>query len=149
MRRAWIPDWRFAIVAAAAILAVSVAYVWRRPESHPGTPEGRSVVSRSVGNPVPAVQPPRKSDTTSPSRTHKHPSSVVPSPVPSEAVPEVIILAEEHQALAKFVAGLPEEKHVALALTRPALAPTDIPVEIALLQIESVEVKSLEGTPRE
>jgi hypothetical protein len=56
---------------------------------------------------------------------------------------------EERQAFARFVAELPDEREVALALTRPASALEDVPVEIALLQIESLELKPLEGTPGE
>ncbi|HXR34198.1 MAG TPA: hypothetical protein VN830_10840 [Verrucomicrobiae bacterium] len=65
------------------------------------------------------------------------------------AAPEVIVLVEERQAFARFVAELPKEREVALALTRPAPAPEDVPVEIALLQIESLELNPLEATPRE
>ncbi|MGA2299750.1 MAG: hypothetical protein ABSG77_03525 [Candidatus Acidiferrum sp.] len=63
--------------------------------------------------------------------------------------PGVIVLVEERQAFARFVAELPDEREVALALTRPASALEDVPVEIALLQIESLELKPLEGTPGE
>ncbi len=65
------------------------------------------------------------------------------------AAPEVIVLVEERQAFARFVAELPKEREVALALTRPAPAPEDVPVEIALVRIESLELRLLEGTPRE
>jgi len=65
------------------------------------------------------------------------------------AAPEVIVLVEERQAFARFVAELPKEREVALALTRPAPAPEDAPIEIALVQIESLELRPLEGTPRE
>jgi hypothetical protein len=145
-RRAWIPSWSFAFaVAAVAILAVSVGYFRRPPESHPNLPEG-GLVGRQFGdNSVPGVKPPRQVLVPSPSRVHKGASS----PAPSEAAPEVIVLAEERQAFAKFVAELPEETDLALALTRPAPPAVDAPVEIALLEIESLEVKPLEVTPRE
>jgi len=79
-------------------------------------------------------------------RTKKSATSAVLSPAPAEPVPEVIVLAEERQAFAKLVAELPKEKEVALALTRPAPAVPDVPVEIALLMIGIVEVKPLEVT---
>jgi hypothetical protein len=148
-RRAWIPSWSFAAVAAVAVLAVGVTYVRRAPERHPNFPEIEAMVSATVGNPVPAVQSPRKTVDPAPRRTYKRPKPVASLPVPSEAASEVIVLAEERRAFVKFVAELPEERDVALALTRPASPATDAPVEIALLQIESLEVKPLEETPRE
>jgi hypothetical protein len=63
------------------------------------------------------------------------------------AEPEVIVLAEEREAFTKFVNALPRETNVAVALTRPAPASTDGPVEFALLRISELEVKPLEGMP--
>jgi len=65
------------------------------------------------------------------------------------AAPEVIVLRQEREAFARLVGALLEEREVALALTRPAPAPADSPVEIALLHIESLELNPLEGTPRQ
>jgi hypothetical protein len=149
-RRAWIPGWSFAVtVVAVGVLAVGIAYVRRPPESRPNSSGSGPMVSRGAGNPAPVVQPPSKTVGGLPSRTHKGVSSSAPLPSRSEAAPEVIVLAEERQAFVKFVAELPEERDVALALTRPAPPEADVPVEIALLQIESLEVKPLEETPRE
>ncbi|MGB7845299.1 MAG: hypothetical protein WBL63_06765 [Candidatus Acidiferrum sp.] len=149
-RRVWIPSWSFAIiVAVVAVLAVSVGYIRRPRQIHRDTPEIASVAPRNAGNPVTALQPPPKSVIASPSRAHNRTSSAASLPTPSEAAHEVIVLAEEREAFAKFVAELPEERDVALALTRPAPTAEDVPVEIALLQIESLEVKPMEETPRE
>jgi hypothetical protein len=146
-RHAWISTWSLAVVAAVAILAVSVGYVLRRPENRSASSENTSIATHSVGNQQPTGQ----------IQMQPQPAKVLPIPsfkramptVPSPAAPEVIVLAEERQAFAKFVAELPEEGNVALALTRPAPPMADSPVEIALLQIEEVEVKPLEGTPNE
>jgi hypothetical protein len=64
-------------------------------------------------------------------------------------VPEVIILSEEQRAFAKFVADVPEEPAVALALNHPSPPPADSSSEIALLQIDSLEVKPLESTAKD
>jgi hypothetical protein len=145
-RRAWISSWSFAGIAVVAILAVSLSYVLRRPESHPNSSDNGTAVSRSVSNQVPAVQTARNPVTSPPPRTHGRASTAVPSLALSEPVPEVIVLAEERRAFAKFVAELPEERDVALALTRAASPSSDEPIEIALLQIESLDLKPFEGS---
>ena len=146
---AWIPGWSFALVSAFAIVVIGAGFFRLRPQIRPNLSGIGPVVSQSVGLSVPAVQPPPKSETTRPNRTSKGASSAGPSPTAAEPALEVIVLAEERQAFAKFVAKLPEEKEVALALTQPAPAAPDAPVEIALLEIGSVEVKPLEATARE
>jgi hypothetical protein len=144
-QRDWIPGWGYAAVAAAAILAVSVVFALRRQVSPPSLQGNTTVASRSVANRHPATQPPRKPGGVAPTTRVKP----VVAAVSSAAAPEVIVLAEERQAFAEFVAEVPERREVALALTQPAQAATDAPVEIAFLQIKEVEVKPLEGTPRE
>lgn len=147
--RGWISHWSFAVAAATALLAVAVGYVRHRPENHPNSPESGTVVSRGVDTTESSTQPLHRRMSASPNRTYKRANPAVPSQATSEATPEVIVLVEERQAFARFVAELPEEKEVALALTRPAPTPEDVPVEIALLQIESLDLRPLEGTPRE
>jgi hypothetical protein len=147
--RPWIPSWSFALVGAIAILALSVSFIRHRPQIHPNSPEIRPVVSRSVESYVSAVRPPPKSVTSRPNRTNKRVILAAPSLTPLEAAPKVIVLAEERRSFAKFVAEVPEEKEVALTLTQLAPAAPDAPVEIALLEIGSVEVKPLEVTSRE
>jgi hypothetical protein len=142
-RRAWTPRWSYAIVAAVAILAVSIGYVVLRSVDHLNSPKTSSIASRTIGNPQPVVQPFRESANVLPKPRDKGVGPAVSSP----ATPEVIVLAEERQAFAKFVAEVPEDRDVALALTRPAEA--DDSVEIALLQIDSLEVKPLEAKAKE
>ena len=147
--RGWISHWGFAVVTAVAFVAVSVGYVRHRSENHLNSPEVGMVVSQSTGNSLPAAQTPRIPVIASPNRAYKRASSVAPPLAASETIPEVIVLAEERQAFARFVAELPEERELALALTRPAPAGEGAPVVIALLQIESLDLRPLEGTPSE
>jgi len=147
--RGWIPHWSFAVVTAVALLAVSVGYVRHRPENHLKTPEVGMVVSQSTGNSAPAAIAPRIPVVVSSNPKYKHASFVALPWAASETIPEVIVLPEERQAFARFVADLPEEQEVALALTQPAPAPEEVPVQIAFLRIESLELRPLEGTPRE
>ncbi len=77
----------------------------------------------------------------SPRTSERHVATVSP-PTPE---PEVIVLAEEREAFAEFVAEVPQEPSVALALTRPSPESADEPLEIALLRIDGLEVKPLES----
>jgi hypothetical protein len=144
-RRSGYFRWSFAAVVAVVILTAGIGYVLRRPENHPNSPEVLSVASQSASNPVPATQPPAKSSSIAPRPIAKR----VSPEAASTTVPEVIVLAEERQAFARFVEEIPQEREVAMALTKPAREQVDDPLEIALLQIESLEVKSLEETTRE
>ncbi len=147
--RGSITHWSFALVAAAVLLAVAVGYVRHRSENHPNFTDSGKVASGSVGNSGPTEQTLQKPMITLPSRARRRAISAASPPTTSEPTREVIVLAEERQAFARFVAELPKERQVALALTQPAPAPQDVPVETALLQIESLELRPLEGTPRE
>jgi len=147
--RGWISRWSFAVVTAVALLAVSVGYVRHRSENQLNSPEVGMVVSQSTGNSTPVAKTLRIPVNVSSDRKYKRASPVAPPLAASETIPEVIVLPEERQAFARFVAELPEEREVALALTQPAPAREDVPVEIAFLKIDSLALRLLEGTPRE
>jgi AhpD family alkylhydroperoxidase len=147
--RGRISHWSFAVVTAVAFLAVSVGYVRHRLENHLKSPEVGMVVSLSTSNSLPSAKTSRMPVIASSNQKHRRASSVASPLVASETIPEVIVLPEERQAFARFVAEIPEEQEVALALTQPAPAPEEVPVQIALLQIDSLQLRPLEGTPRE
>jgi hypothetical protein len=149
LEHAWLPSWSFVPVAAVAMLAVGFSYVRHRPESQSRFSQSASVTSGSVANPERPAPPSEKSVNARPRQKRNLASSTTLSPTASEAVPEVIVLTEERQAFARFVAELPRERDVALALTRPAPVVQDDPVEIALMQIDSLDVKPLESSTRE
>jgi len=62
------------------------------------------------------------------------------------AAPEVIVLRQEREAFARFLAELPTEREVAVALTQAAPQEEEQPVETALMQIGELEVKPLDST---
>ena len=138
-----IPSWSIAVVAAVALLAVSLGFSLRR-HARPGgnSAENRATVARNIDKPQSTARVqnelPKK---VSPRASKKH-AAIVPPPTPE---PEVIVLAEEREAFAEFVAEVPLEPSVALALTRPSAASSDKPLEIALLRIDGLEVKPLES----
>jgi hypothetical protein len=67
----------------------------------------------------------------------------------SPEMPKVIVLPEEQKAFTRFLAQVPEHQQVTLALTRPTTLESVDPVEIAPLQIATLEVKPLEGSETE
>jgi hypothetical protein len=142
-----IPNWSFAVVAALAILAVGITYQSRRPFVPVNPSEIPSIASRPVDNPQPAVLPDLPSHSAVPKLKVRH--SLTATSLPTEPDAEVIVLPEEREAFARFVAQIPQEQNVALALTRPAQAETEEPIEIARLQIDSLEVKPLEASSKD
>jgi hypothetical protein len=143
--RAWYSHWNLAAVTAVAILAISINYAFRRTESRQGSQGIPSAASSSAGNPQPPAKPVQRS-------THilRKPSAKRSCSVACSArEPEVIVLPEERQAFARLVSKIPEERAVAVALTQHAPAAAEDSVEIALLQIDSLDVKPLEPTAKE
>jgi hypothetical protein len=140
--------WSLTAFAVATILAISVGYSLRRPRATPSASslQPTALASRNVdtARPVepPQPQPPAKVATPVQGR-HAIPIA------DTDKTPEVIVLAEERDAFARFVAEVPNEPSVALALTRPAPAASGDAVEIALLKIDSLEVKPLESSATE
>jgi hypothetical protein len=142
--RAWFYSSTVAAVTAAAFLTVNVGYRMRYPANSAKSSLSTSVASRNVDTPqgAPRDQQPRESSVRAP--------KIRPSvPAHSTTAPEVIVLAEEREAFAKFVSEVPEEPDVARALARSAPRESDSSVEIALLQIDKLEVQPLEGTATE
>lgn len=150
------PSWNyletFTVLAAVTILAISIGYI-RRPNVYPNSAESASLNSGDKADRALARQPPPISLVDSKPRTSKRAGFLACKPVSSEATAggsdQVIVLVEERRAFAKFVADLPREPKIAQALTRPAPVALDAPVDIALLRIEDMELKSLESTQGE
>lgn len=142
---AWLPILKLAASPAIAVLALTVAYNLHAPRT-PSPPTQHPSVATRRNNPEPP-----------PSPLLPAPTKVLPAPAvrphtkPSDATssPEVIVLAEEREAFARFVSEVPDDAAVAVALTRPAEPEGADPVEIALLQIEPLQVQPLVGTSSE
>jgi len=144
----WVPNWRPAAVAALVVLAAAVSIPLRRW----GTPGHATGTTPLVASSPASANRPRPSDRRVP--------APAPAPAParvapktrvraSSSPPEVLVLREEQEAFAHFVAGLSGGQDFAIALASSAPANGDAPVEIALLTIDSVEVKPLEGSGSE
>lgn len=147
--RSWFAGWHLAAVAATTVAALLVVLLWHRPVARPGISLNRQVASQTVDNQLPPALAASNSAAISASPVHRGMNPVLSPAVVSEAEPEVLVLPEEREAFARFVARLPKEKNVALALAHPAPERVDAPVEIALLDLGNIEVKPLESESRE
>jgi hypothetical protein len=146
--RSAFPGWILATVASAVILAVSIGYALRHSREQFYLPHSMATtVLQGVGDPQFAAPLESESPKLLPSPPARH---LIPGR-PSTAL-QVIVLAEECQAYARFVARTPRKEAVIVALASPVQSAPEIKedtAEIALLQIDSLEVKLLEGTESE
>jgi hypothetical protein len=140
--------WQLAAIGALVVLSAAVSMPLRRSVTPAHTTGSAAAVaydensakhSRPAlgGVPLPAPQP-------------------IPSQVTRKAsvasissATEVLVLREEQEAYVHFVNELSKDRDAARPLAFAAPASDGVPVEIALLVIESVEVKPLEGTGSE
>jgi hypothetical protein len=144
----WRPGW--SIVATVMVIgAVSVAIVpWHKPAHDTVITNVSKDVPMTMETRSPAVAP--REMVHAVAKAKRGPSHATTAPKELVAgLPEVIVLAEEREAFARFVAKVPVEPLKAVAFTRPAPPQQDLPVEIALLQIESLRMKLLEPAAEE
>jgi hypothetical protein len=144
----WIPVRQRFAIAAVVILAVVVSLPLRRTEPVAHSTAESPLVASGRSSEVPAKPSEAAVLATLPRRPHAASASRAGAAVPAPA-PEVLVLGEEQEAFAHFVAGLFSDRDAAAALASAEPAKGDAPVEIALLTIESVEVKPLEGSSDE
>jgi len=147
-RLVWRPAWSV-VALAATVLVVSLSFVRRSGPLRDASLTKASAAAAIRTETVPFVATPTKaaSRAVNPRRRPRNkPETRIDRPT---EVPEVIVLAEEGEAFVRFVARIRVDPQKAVALTRPAPLQQDLPVEIALLQIEKLKVKLLEPTTEE
>ena len=143
-RSARIPAWSFAAaVAAVVVLFIGVNHLRRQPGAQSNLAASSITAPAPVSNPAPPQQLAPKAKVTQQPVTRKHAKPAIPEAVSAEASSEVIVLAEEREAFARFAAEIPQRQEIALALTKPASAQPGAPVEIALLQIVKMDLAPL------
>jgi anti-sigma factor RsiW len=127
--RSWLLTWHLAGVAALAVLVFLVSYALHRPDSalSPGqiasTTQPWSAVLQVVRDNSTMREPRDAAPVLPVSIPKRHASASVPT-----SEPEVIVLAEEREAFAKFVAEVPEQPQVVVGLTHPAPDTLDAPI---------------------
>ena len=143
---AWAPAWGMATVAAAVLAASLGSAFLDRPKYHRVLSERARVATHSIESPVVATREPpgtaKPSLGRQPKRASAHASRQ--GAEVSEVMPEVIVLAEERAAFARFVAEPPRNQEVALASTRAAPPNDEATAEIVALEIEGLELESLD-----
>jgi hypothetical protein len=139
--------WSLAVVTSLAVAAVILGHFWLRPTAFPNSPQQPTKASQA--DPVRQEAPQDAQHLNLRSRSIFRASARHKTAPPSPATSEVIVLAEEREAFAKFVAEAPEQPQVAAAITHPAPAASDTPIEIALLHIERIQLKPLDPTATE
>jgi hypothetical protein len=143
--RSWGFAWGFAAVGVAAMAVIGVGLLRRSPENAGGVTAKVPAFTQGVGEAARGA-PVQSQVTAAAPKFHTTKVKNVTPPKDGEARPEVLVLAEERAAFVRFVTDLPEERDVAVALTRPATDGKDEAVEIALLQIDELNVKPLESS---
>jgi hypothetical protein len=139
--QSWIRGWNVALVAAAAIVSFNLAHTYRRAATTTTPSRVAASVpqteSHGLAIPVQQAVPPAIGTT----RLKHGVSSAA-----RFQMPQVIVLDQERKAFGEFVAEIPEQKAIAIALTRPAPPQPDKPLEIASLRIDDLQVKPLDST---
>ena len=144
---AWGFSWGFAAVAVAAVLLISVGLLKQSPDSRNKVNDRIPVVFQGARD-AKEVTPEQPRVIAAGPKLSSSEVKMVAAPSVRVTAPEVLVLAEERAAFEKFVKNLPEEREVAVAFTRPATDAKDEGVEIALLQIDELDVKPLESANR-
>ena len=142
--------WPLRALAVSALLAVAVLLFWHRPQPIPAIPESARTAApqpNSTAQRGAARIPPKVAKTarTGPPHSIQPTDRSTASAIAEEPSPEVIVLTEEREAFSRFIARVSENPAAARSLTRPVLEGTDSVVEIALLKIDTLEVKPLES----
>jgi len=137
--------WGVATFAVVAVLAVSVCLLRRGPGNSSRVVDRSPVVAREVGGAHSVT--PRQPQVVAAAPIHARAQhEVAKARQVGAAAPQVLILPEEQAAFIRFVTDLPEEREAAVALTQPSTEAKDEAVEIALLQIDELDVKPLESS---
>lgn len=146
-QRSWKVAWRFAAVGIAAAMVIGVGLLRQGSEKTNRVTARVPALTQGVREMAPASVPRAQSQAgaVAPKRRQLEVKRVA-VPEDGEAKPEVLVLAEERAAFARFVSDLPKDRDVAVALTRQVAETGDKAVEIALLRIDELDVKPLESS---
>ena len=138
--------WRLAwfTAAATAALAITFGVLRHNSEQNPLRTNPGGASSPDSAAAVVAPNAPNAEQHAVQKKQTVWKKTIAPSPeLPDQRV-EVIVLADQREAFARFVAELSKEKEATAGLTSAAAEPESAPVEIALLQIHELKVEPLE-----
>lgn len=143
-RRSWSFVWGLGAVGVAAVVVIGFGLLKRSPGNANGVTARVPAFAQGVREAAPAAVQSQAAARV-PKRRQLEVKRVAVRE-DGEERPEVLVLAEERAAFARFVTDLPDEREVAMALTRPAADGKDQAVDIALLRIDELDVKPLESS---
>ena len=142
--------WLFQVLTASAVAAVILLAVYvPRGTKRPPSVAVKEVPATRQEAPTPpelrldqiavSVAAPRREPRVAHKKTGR-----LPDTTQTTAGSGVIVLGEEREAFARFVAELPEKRDVAMALTRPAPQSKAQALEISPLQVIGLEIALLD-----
>jgi hypothetical protein len=141
-RHSFLSGWKLAALGATILVAISFGLLWRGKAYRNST---TAIIPQTVVSIPPVVEQTSPQPRVAARLVHKIRNGAPMREESEQAELEVIVLPEESEAFARFVARVLDEPQLALALTRPAPRGDESPVEIALLKIDDLEVKPLEA----
>ena len=140
----WVPRWAYAALAATLLLAVSMVVFRNYSRRSDSTPD--RISARVQGRPGPETPLASRETAAPPAAPVRANKKVSPAPNSmAQAAPEVIVLAVEQQAYARLVARSLQGPELPTAFKAPAPEQTDAPIDIALIEIQDVEIASLDS----
>ena len=145
VRMIWRPAWLMP-VAAAVVLAIGLAVMRHRGEQKVSLKQVQNLPSRESTAFVATPTTSGRDRQVGQKRQVAPRRGATLSLGPSEQTAEVIVLPDEREAFARFVARLPQEREATVGLTYRAPEQEDAPAEIALLRINGLEIEPLEPT---
>ena len=141
-----IPRWTYAALAATLVLALTGAAFRNRFLRQDASSQPNHIVARPDHQPL-SEAPPIISEAARPRATpiRSNKKSASAAAETSESAPEVIVLAEEREAFVRFISHVPSKAGVGPAPKPDVPELTDTPIDIALIEIQDVEITPLES----
>ena len=140
--------WNWAALTAAIVLVSSLGFL--RSHQHPRGTVMKPVTTASFGASLPAPESQRPFSVMS--RGASAMTGPKAAPVArarrAKAEPGIIVLTEEREAFARYVAGRGQEQ-VLVAVASAGTKTTDSDVEVALLRVDELQIAPLESRSAE
>jgi hypothetical protein len=147
-QRSAVPVWGYALVATACALILFLAHTYRRPAE--GTLRAERPTAQmsasSAGNTGLAEGAARPRDGVRPANNFLRKAAPAKSRVENEAPApdlQIVVSEEERRAFVRWVAALPKQHDALEVLTKPVPSKPEQPIEIALMKLDSVDVKGV------
>jgi hypothetical protein len=147
-QRSVVPVWGYAVLAMACALILAITYTNRRPAQVTLRAErpAAQVSAYSKATPSLAQVEVHPKDGIRAAKNLLRKGSIVNPRVESEAPGpdlQIVVSEEERRAFAHWVTAIPKHRDSLVALTKQIPNKPEQPIEIALMKLESVDVKGV------